>query len=187
MSESTEPNSTDTELTGEDATTEQATETTPEARIAALEAEVNKWKGLSRKHEKAAGRVTPEPSTESPKDTSAEVAALRAEMVREKAQDKLDAAAAKAGVDVSDILEFVDVTKFIDDGRVDTDAISTFVTKFAAKAPKAPKFAQNIGVGQQAGGAPGQLTQADLKKMSPDQIDKAMAEGRCDRILGRSK
>jgi hypothetical protein len=187
MSESTEPTGTDTEPTGEDATTEQtAGATDPAARIAALEAEVNKWKGLSRKHEKAA-KGTTEPATEAPKASSDEVAALRAEMVLEKAQDKLDAAAAKAGVDVSEILEFVKIEKFIDDGRVDTDAISTFVTKFAANAPKAPKFAQGIGVGQQAGGAPGQLSKADLNTMTDDQITKAIDEGRFDRLLGKLK
>lgn len=160
MSESTKQAGTDTEPTGEDATTDQTSQQSPEDRIKALEADVAKWTALSRKHEgaakaalKAAEKAPTEPAQETPAPPDP-VAALRAEMVLEKAQDKLDAAAAKAGVDLSDLLEFVKVEKFVDDGRVDTDAITEFVTKFAAKAPKAPKFAQGIGVGPQGNGAP---------------------------------
>jgi hypothetical protein len=157
MSESTETTETDMGTDDEaqtDPTTPPDEQTADDlaARIAALEADVTKWKGLARKHEKAAKGAT-EPAKAATPPPVDPVAELRAEMVREKAQDKLDAAAAKAGVDVSDILEYVDVEKFIDDGRVDTEAIGTFVGKFAEKAVKPPKFQQGIGVGQQGGGA----------------------------------
>lgn len=190
MSESEQTGTTDMDVTGNADATE--TPNAPEAgeqNAAYWQAEAEKWKAQSRKHEteyKKLAKATkpaekPQAEATSPSD---EVAKLRAEWAREKAQDKLDAAAAKAGVDVSDILDFVAVDKFIDGTSVDVESINDFVGKFAAKQPKAPEFAQDIGVGPQAGGST-QLGKDDLARMSPQEIVKAEKEGRFNHLLGR--
>lgn len=154
------------------------------ARLAEAEANAEKWKAQSRKHETEKKALLKGQTSESAAP-SEEIQALRAEWARDKAQDKLDAAAAKAGVDVSDILDYVAVDKFINDGQVDTEAINEFVGKFAGKAAK-PQFKQGIGVGPHAGGK-SQLTKSDLKNMSDEAIVKAMDDGLFDNLLGRSK
>lgn len=67
--------------------------------------------------------------------------AVLAEVGERLARTEFRAAAATAGIDVADVLEYVDVRKFVgDDGEPDTKAIDAAVGKFAAvRAPEEPQ------------------------------------------------
>ncbi|SDM46570.1 hypothetical protein SAMN04487981_101610 [Streptomyces sp. cf386] len=63
--------------------------------------------------------------------------AALAEAAPQIAQARLEAAAARAGVDLGEFAEFIDLTKFVGDGgQVDDKAIQAAVTKFSKLAPK---------------------------------------------------
>ncbi|MFC9847787.1 hypothetical protein ACFWFF_01555 [Streptomyces sp. NPDC060223] len=63
--------------------------------------------------------------------------AALAEATPQIAQARLEVAAARAGVDLSEFAEYIDVAKFIgEDGQVDNKAIKAAVTKFSKLAPK---------------------------------------------------
>jgi hypothetical protein len=81
-------------------------------------------------------------------------------------------------------MPLLDTSKFLADGEVNESAINEFVAGFAGTAPKTPKFAQNIGIGPQSDSrAPGQLTRADLKGLSPREIAQARKDGRLDALM----
>lgn len=113
-------------------------------------------------------------------------AAGRAEAINETAKTlagaQLRTAAAEAGVKLGDIVDLIDVSRFVgDDGAVDTDAITAAVAKFKTVAPA---VAQPTPGPQGGSSAPTQLTRADLKNMTPDQITEAKAAGRLNDLLG---
>lgn len=89
----------------------------------------------------------------------------------ELAQARLEAAAATAGVDLTEIADLIDLGKFIgEDGKVDGKAIKTAVTKLAKLAPK--------GAGRSG---------ADISGGSGDQpqsLDKQIAEAEKARDFG---
>jgi hypothetical protein len=106
--------------------------------------------------------------------------AALAEIEAERVQLKLAAAAAKAGVP-DEVLAIVDPHKLLtESGDINAEAL-------AALAPPARKFtksAAELGIGpQSSGGTAGQLTRADLKRMSPAQIQKARSEGKLDALM----
>jgi hypothetical protein len=185
MPEQENASTTETDVQGnatETTSTEASAGSEQEHDAAYWKAEAEKWKALSRKNEKKATEK-PAPKTSETSSTSDPMAQFRAEMAREKAQDKFEVAAEKFGVDLSDVMDYVALDAFLDGTKVKTDAINEFVGRFATKKSK---FAQNVGVGPQGGGST-QLTKADLKNMSPEAIVKAQNEGRLDNLLGRSK
>lgn len=159
-------------------------------------ADAEKWKAMSRKNEDSYKNASSELDvfkqsnlTESEKalaDAKAEGRnAALAELMHERAQDKLEVAAATAGVDVSDLVEDLNMNRFISDNNVDADAINSFVQKIAEKpgrkAVDKGKPASQLGVGPQ-GVVPAQLTQSDLSKMSPKQIVEAEKAGRLENL-----
>src|SRR5690625_3046704 len=100
------------------------------------------------------------------------------------------AAAAGKLSDPSDVLRFIDTSDFEvgDDGSVDAGAISAAVEGLleskpylAAQGGTGPVF-ESPGTRRDPG--KGQLTQADLQRMSPDEINAARAEGRLNDLLG---
>ncbi|MER7208544.1 hypothetical protein ABT340_15845 [Streptosporangium sp. NPDC000239] len=103
----------------------------------------------------------------------------------QRAQDKLEAAAAKAGVDLTPVMGALDVSKFVADGDVNTQAIGDFVAQVASQfaPPKGPKFAQGLGIGPQGSSSAGQLTRNDLRGMSPREIAQARKAGRLDALM----
>lgn len=112
--------------------------------------DVTDWKAHSREWEKRA-KANANAATELEKlkaanmseqekaVTEAEKAgrtAALAEAIPQIAQARLEAHAARAGVDLSEFAEFIDLTKFVgEDGQVDDKAIKAAVTKFAKLAP----------------------------------------------------
>lgn len=105
-------------------------------------AEARKWEDRAKANKgaadelealKAAQMTEQEKAVKAAKDEG-RTAAL-AEAAPHIAQARLEAAAARAGVDLSAFAEYIDVSKFIADGAVDDKAIKAAVDKFAKLAP----------------------------------------------------
>lgn len=101
------------------------------------------------------------------------------------------AAAAGKLADPSDAARYLDLSEFevSDDGAVDQAAIAEAISELVKKKPYLAATAQGFqgsgdGGARTGGSAPKQLTQADLKNMSADQIVKARREGRLSRVMG---
>ncbi|MFE0270820.1 hypothetical protein ACFWZY_01570 [Streptomyces sp. NPDC058992] len=102
-------------------------------------------------------------------------------------------AAAKGRLaDPKDALTFLDLDQFEvnEDGEVDEDEIAEAIEDLIKNKPylaaaKATRF-QGTGDGGAArkAGRPKQLTERDLKNMTPEQIDKAQEAGQFDDLLG---
>lgn len=108
-------------------------------------------------------------------------------------RSEVRAAAAGKLADPKDALTFLDLSQFEvnEDGEVDAEEISDAIDDllkskpYLAAATAKPRF-QGTGDGGAARKAsrPKQLTEQDLKTMSPEAIDKAHKEGRFDDLLG---
>ncbi|MDX3559063.1 hypothetical protein PV729_46730 [Streptomyces europaeiscabiei] len=122
------------------------------------------------------------------KATAAATAAANTRIVKAE----IRAAAAKKLADPRDALKFLDLEQFeVDaDGEVDAeeiaDAIETLIKDKPYLAAATGRRFQGSGDGGAArkAGRPKQLTQRDLKNMTPDQIVKAQNDGRLDDLLG---
>jgi hypothetical protein len=118
----------------------------------------------------------------------------RAESLRERALDKLEAKAAKLFQDPEDARAFLasSVDDFIDGDSLDVQAISDALTDLLEKRPYLGVTQRDEkrfkGTGDQgpkgSAGKPPQVTEAQLKTMTPDQIVKAQNEGRLKDLLG---
>lgn len=138
-----------TSETGNETTTTETTETTStETGGADLQAEVDKWKALSKKNEdraKANATAAKELEDLKAKSMSEQEKAVatakeegKTEARRESALRLVDAevraAAAGRKVDVDALLEGLDRTRFVDDdGEPDTKGISAWLDKLAPK------------------------------------------------------
>ncbi|MFE0151394.1 hypothetical protein ACFWY5_29905 [Nonomuraea sp. NPDC059007] len=173
----------------------ETTETTDVADKATPDAEVEKWKALSRKWEDRAKNSAKELDeikraslTDAERALEDAKAAAKAEALAEfggkLAEAELRTQAARAGVELPDsISRFVNVSALLDDsGQPNAAAISEFVSTLAPVTPAFP----NVGVGPQNNGGGGvpQLTYDDIRRMSPYEIDKARVEGRLNALLG---
>ncbi|MEU9400548.1 hypothetical protein [Streptomyces sp. NPDC048242] len=125
-------------------------------------------------------------------------AEARAEGLRERALDRLEAKAARkfANPEVARALLADRAQEFVDGDRIDTEAITDALDDLLAKEPylgseQAKQDAKRFkdgGDGGPRGKAPkGQLTQADLDGMTPSQIVAAKKDGRLNNLLGISK
>lgn len=122
------------------------------------------------------------------KQAKAEVAA---EMLRDRALDKIEAKAAKLFADPEDAAALLarKVNDFIDNGKVDTDAIEEALEDLLKKKPHlaataGKRFAGSADGGARKGSKPDQLTRQDLTRMKPDEIVKAQEEGRLNDLMG---
>lgn len=155
---------TDAPDTGNDAETKP--ETTEEPSPDVLQAEVDKWKALSRKHEEkakanaAAAKELEQVRMSSMSDQEKAVetarAEARAEALREvgsvRVDDAVRIAAAGREVDVDALLEGLDRSRFLtDDGQPDTDAVTAWVDRIAPVKEATPSFPD---LGQGARGTP---------------------------------
>jgi len=114
-----------------------------------------------------------------------------AEVLRERALDKVEAKAAKLFADPEDARALLapQVDEFIDDGKVDTDAIEEALADLLKRKPHLAaqggrRFQGSADSGPRNGTGPTQLTRDDLKRMSPYEIVQAKAEGRLKELLG---
>lgn len=121
-------------------------------------------------------------------------AEARTETLRERALDKIEAKAARLFADPEDAVALLGrrVDDFIDDGKLDTDAIQEALDELLKKKPHLAAAAQGGKrfTGSADGGTrngstrPAQLTEQDLKRMAPQAIVKARAAGQFDDLLG---
>lgn len=122
------------------------------------------------------------------KATAAATAAANTRILKAE----IRAAAAKKLADPRDALRFLDLDQFeVDaDGDVDAEEIADAIEELIKNKPylaaATGRRFQGSGDGgaQRKAGRPKQLTQSDLKKMTPDQIVKAQNDGRLDDLLG---
>lgn len=117
----------------------------------------------------------------------------------EKANDRIrksEVKAAAKGVlaDPQDAYKFLDLDSFEvdDDGNVDEDAIAKALDDLVKSKPYLAAQGGRKFQGSADGGArndatqPAQLSQSDMNRMTPEQIDAAMDKGQFDALLGRS-
>lgn len=107
-------------------------------------------------------------------------------------QAEIRAAAAGKLNDPSDALRYLDLSSFEvgDDGAVDTEAVSKAIadlteTKPYLAAQGGKRFQGSADGGTRNEDGPAQLSRTDLAGMSPDEINKARAEGKLNTLLGR--
>lgn len=158
-SESTAPE------TGTEAT--ETTEEAPTATVESLQAEVDKWKAQSRKNEERAkanakaqrdlDELRQQSMTEQERAVEAARAEARTEVLKEVAEtrvaDAFRVAAAGRGIDVDELLDGINLSRFVTDDGPDTGAISAFVEKIApAKSDDGDPF-PDLGQGARASGS----------------------------------
>lgn len=120
-------------------------------------------------------------------------AEARAEVLAERALDKVEAKAAKLFADPEDARALLAgrVDEFVDDGQVDVDAINEALADLLKKKPhlaaaRAARFQGGADGGARKGSSVAQLTEQDLKRMTPQQIVTARSEGRLADLMGAS-
>lgn len=107
-------------------------------------------------------------------------------------RSEIKAAAAGKLADPADAYRFLDLAQFevSDDGEVDEDEIADAIKDLIEKKPYlAATQSERRNRGSADGGvrkehSPSQLTRADLARMSPQEIVKADAQGRLDKLKG---
>ncbi|WP_370422507.1 hypothetical protein AB8O64_29855 [Streptomyces sp. QH1-20] len=168
-----------------------AGEAQPDA--AALQAEIDKWKALSRKNEDRFKQASSElegfrQSQMTDTEKAIEAAKVEArnaalsEVGNKLVNAELRAASYAAGVTLPGA-EFLNLSSFVgEDGNPDSARIEAFVSSLP-KSGSGASYAQNIGLGRQGSPAAGQLTREDLSRMSPREINEARAAGKCDALM----
>jgi membrane protein involved in colicin uptake len=161
------------------------------------QAEAEKWKGLSRKHEgnwQAVSKERDELKASTMTDTEKAIEQAKAQARTETISEvnkrigaaELKAAAATAGAALPEsLIALMDTSSVVNaDGSTNTDLINQILSGLSP-AQQPPAFSQNVGVGpQNNAGIAGQLTRDDLSRMSPAEIVKARKEGRLNHFLG---
>lgn len=108
-------------------------------------------------------------------------------------RSEIKAAAAGKLNDPADAYRFLDLKDFevTDDGEVDEDEIAEAIDALIADKPYLAaqpqgerRFKGSAGQGVRKGSGPKQLTEADLERMSAEQIEKARRSGQLDKVLG---
>jgi hypothetical protein len=117
-------------------------------------------------------------------------AEARAEVLRDRALDKVETKAAKLFADPEDARALLAsrVDQFVDDGQVDVDAIQEALDDLLTKKPhlaaaKPARFQGGADGGARKGSGPAQLTEQDLKRMTPEQIVDAQNKGQLRDLL----
>jgi hypothetical protein len=188
---------------GTDAATAEGTDGLGDAGKRALDSMKGKWHTERDRRraleEELESLRAPKPAEDGQPDADA----IRREAAREAAakanarilRSEIKAAAAGKLADPADALAHLDPASFeVDEnGDVDAEEISAAITDLLTRKPylaanSRPRF-QGTGDGGAARkpSGPAQLTRADLKGMTPDQIHKAKAEGRLNTVLGIGK
>lgn len=182
-------------------TTTENTSTAPEGNTAPpaqptieqLQADVDRWKALSRQNEKNYNDARTELSQL--KEASMSDAEKALEQAKQEARNsayaevgsrlvesELRTAAVTAGVQLPSF-EFLNTSQFVDsNGLPNADRIKSFVESLP-KPATGPEFSQDLGLGRQGSAAAGQLSRADLANMTPAEIVKARSEGRLDAVM----
>lgn len=117
-------------------------------------------------------------------------AEMAAEALNQRVMDKIEAKAAKLFADPEDAVVLLgrNVADYIDDGKVDIEAINDALADLLKKKPHLAaatpaRFQGSADGGARKGSAPAQLTEQDLKRMTPEQIVKARESGQLADLL----
>ncbi|MYR62412.1 hypothetical protein GTY54_41505 [Streptomyces sp. SID625] len=167
---------------------------TERERRKAVEAELAQMKAAQGKKPEGDGGDSPD-LEKIRADARAEA---KAEGLRERALDRLEAKAARkfANPELARKLLADQVDEFVDGDRIDTEAIADALDDLLTREPylgseqaaQAARRFKDGGDGGPRGKAPkGQLTEQDLEGMTPSQIVAAKREGRLDTLLGKTK
>ncbi|MFI1796363.1 hypothetical protein ACH427_03235 [Streptomyces sp. NPDC020379] len=171
---------------------DENTPATPDASaVAALRAEVDRWRSLAGQHEASYTEARDElealRNAATGHDQALEAArvetrqAFAAEFAPRLAGAELRAQAAAAGVTLP-ALDYLNVGRFVgDDGTVNADEITAFVSSLPGSSPR-QEYAQGLGLGRQGGAGVPQLTREDMARMTPAQIVAANREGQFDAL-----
>ncbi|WP_055523436.1 hypothetical protein [Streptomyces graminilatus] len=159
---------------------DQKPDNAPAPTVESLQAEVDKWKALSRTNEKRWNEASTEldtfrqaQMTEQEKAIEAAKAEARTAALSEVGTSlvaaEIRAQAATAGVTVS--TEFLDLNRFLgENGRADGDKVKSFISSLP-KPTANPEFPQLMGAGHhQAGGN-------DISTMDPNELADIIANG----------
>lgn len=117
-------------------------------------------------------------------------AEARAEILKDRALDKVETKAAKLFADPEDARALLasKVGDFIDGDAIDAEAIDKALADLLKRKPhlglQGKRFEGGADGGARKGIKPDQLTRQDLKRMSPAQIVKAQEEGRLNDLMG---
>jgi hypothetical protein len=141
---------------------------------------------------KLKGEKAPEVDEKAIRETARKEA--QAEVLRDRVLDRIEAKAAKLFADPEDAraLLAAKADDYIDDGQIDSDAIVKALADLLKKKPHlgaqgGKRFEGSADGGARKGSnAPAQLTEQDLKRMTPHQIDAARLAGKLDDLLGAS-
>lgn len=177
----------------------------PPAAEPDLQAELDRWKAIARKHEDRAKANYPavkeleelKKSQMSDTERAVKEAEERgrigaaSEFGQKIAAAELKAALAGLIPDPQGVIEDLNLAKFVtENGDVDLAAVTALKEKYAAIAPPQtppPPNPPNLHQGRQGTPVPGQLTRSEadhLSKTDPDALVKAKAEGRLNELLG---
>jgi hypothetical protein len=145
-----------------------------------------KWQAERKKNRELQAKL--DEVTDAPQPDPAEIlAAANARILR----SEIKAAAAGKLADPTDALRFLDLEQFEvgDDGDVDEDEIADAISDLLKNKPYLGAQGGRRFQGTADGGArkdtsPTQLTEADLARMSPEEIVQAKTEGRFNKLLG---
>lgn len=116
----------------------------------------------------------------------------KAEVLRERVLDRIETKAAKTFADPEDARALLasKADDFVDDGQIDSDAITKALAALLKAKPHlgaqgGKRFEAGADGGARKGSnAPAQLTEQDLKRMSPEQIVDARIKGQLADLLG---
>lgn len=159
-----------------------------------LQAEIDKWKAMSRKNENDLKTERDKAKTAGMSADEKAVAEAKAEGRKEAAKAsgerlakaELRSALATAGVtDPGDVIEDWDMRRFVDDdGEPNDDAIAKAVKRHLKLNPPKDKAAGKSGGDFSGGTGAGQpITEAQLATMSSDEIAKAYGEGKLKHLM----
>lgn len=152
-------------------------------------AEARKWEKLAKGNKDAATELdklrTANMSEQEKAVADAEAkgrTAAAEEYGKKLAAAEFRAAVGAAGLKLGKAADLIDTTQFLTDkGEVDSDAIKKAVTELTKLAPAGPARSGGEFPGGAGAGTP--ITEDQLKSMSPEQIAKALEEGKLQHLL----
>lgn len=162
------------------------------ARLRSELAKARKWEKQAKSNSDAAKRLAEVEEAQKTAEQKAQDAARRAEERAQAAAERVAKAEIKAALtgvvdDPDSIIEDLSIKRFLTDDEPDEDAIAALKSKYEALRPpstRAPKPNPAQGVnGSKEHEKP--YTQADLARMSTDEINEARKAGKLDHLMGR--
>lgn len=162
------------------------------ARLRSELAKARKWEKQAKSNADAAKRLGEVEEQQKSAEQRAQDAARKAEERAQAAAERVAKAEIKAALtgvvdDPDSIIEDLSIKRFLADDEPDDDAIAALKAKYEALRPPT-KRAPNPNPAQGVNGSKEHekpYTQADLARMSTDEINEARKAGKLDHLMGR--